>query len=248
MTDLDIIFKYFVDVSKRDPEREALIDKDDYFSGAEGMSRTMFGYFVDFYNKNGFPTILKHEDYLSVDLPEVYHGFMEYEYGSNLLADWKYHYGMGYTHGIYFTDDFELAKDYTMNIENGDMVREERRMLKAKIMSDKCLNYNDAILYRDIIREDDMPASLAPDGIRENLQNLKDFIDTIDDDYLKKGFVRAIASPSTIAVYLGFDYLKHNNVSIVLNRASLLIDEFEYNKFKAYSSKTENMPELNFEA
>ena len=149
MTDLDAIFSYFVEVSKCDPEREKAIDKNDYFSSGYSLSRTMFGYFVDYYGKNGFPTILKSQDYESVELPEVYHGFMEFDHGANLLTDWKYHYGTGYSHGLYFTPDRERAIDYTMKIEDGVEVCDEKKVLKTKINSDNYLDYKLATLYRD---------------------------------------------------------------------------------------------------
>jgi len=230
---LQYAYNYFLEIEKKDPTRENLISKDDFFSSGKNVNRTMFGFTVEYFEKNKMPQKVSADEYKLIDREEVYHGFVDFKYGAELLSHWKYHYGTGYTNGIFFTPDVVLAGHYASMRKNGDYVPSYDQVLKAKLVSDKKVSFSTLAYYRDLIHRGQ--ASLAPDEVRETLMEIQEFSERAQNKKSAERFVNAINQPSTIGVILGYDIIEHQGYKILLNREVLVTSDIMYNIFMTNS-------------
>ena len=211
---VEMAYEYLKEVSKCDPEREAGIQEGDLFSGGKNLTNAMFAFIIEYKQKNGFPTILEDKEYEKLNEEEIYHGFTEYDYGAETLMHWKYHYGLGYTNGLYFT---------------------------PKLISNNRVSYSTLKFYRELLDNNDL--NQAPEKERAILDEIRVFIENKNkngnarDRLFMIDFLSAISHPSTLGAILGYDYIDHQGYKIVLNRGIIAVSESEYNKFKNNSKR-----------
>lgn len=228
MADLDIIYDYYKHVKQIIFDNS--LNKQDENGNLNNIYNIMFGYIIDFYQKNGFPQILSDDVYDKIESQEVYRGFKDNEHIGNMLCHYNYHYGNGIIQGMYFTSFKEEALAYTRTGSN--ISADENKVLKAKILSDNYLNYTDLFILK----------SNSVDKIYKScnplfIQKKKDLIEFCESRKEEHGddineFYSIMSRPGVFAVYLGLDYLYRETAKhfIVLNRNIVAIKESEFKK------------------
>lgn len=104
----------------------------------------LFRFVVDYYGYNKFPCVIPTREFNKLTVPELYHGFKDYDYGANFLTDYTYHYGGGYNDGFYLTKSRKFAGLYTKNNYVND-----GQVLKVKLLSDNGGKLSDISSYFD---------------------------------------------------------------------------------------------------
>ena len=223
-------YEYFKFVKACDSEREQLIESGDFFSSGKNINRAMFGYFVDFTQNNGFPKVISDKEYKHLDRKELYHGFSKYNHGLKLLSHWKYHYGTGFINGIFFTENPEMAYEYTIAITGNDQgIRDRNRVLKIKLDSNKGIEYSTIKYYSDMAKN--FEATESDDKDIQSIYEIQKFVDGIEDMTSAEEYLNTIIKPSTLAVLLGYEYINALDNIVVLSRQSLCVSETMFNTF-----------------
>lgn len=227
MEELEIFYNYYKHL-------HSYIDDFNYQYNHNGekvtISAEMFKFVVDYYGFNGMPKKVSDKHFALIPKTKLYHGYKEFEHGANALVHFDYHYGMGYTHGIFLTD----KKDYAMRFtrKGPSTPADKDKVLTCKINSDNFLTLKQvkALKY---LNKNNMPEDCK---YKDKLLKLCDFYDKLIERGEKKYasvFIGCMKNPSILSVYLGADFLLEEGTGhrIVFNRERIVASESEFNRF-----------------
>lgn len=225
-SDLEIIYNYYKELLAGN-----ISTKNDQYN-SEWINDNFTYFLIDFYNKNKFPRLVSDATFDSNNKAELYHGFKKYEHGASYLWDYVYHYGDGtYGSGLYVTDDWAEACDY------GSVFCSYIAPLRVKLDTE---NYIELDLLDDVYaslqsRKEDISKFSLDEDKEKRYRELLDFINKQPDG---DNFVHFLTrNTSSLAVYLGFDAVKHffkttgKYHMIVLNRNSIIFPERDFRRF-----------------
>ena len=247
---LDFVYSYF---KSKYTEKNIQQEKDqgyneEYYTVQDPL-KFVFGFAIDAMGYNGFPVVLKDEDWEKIDGVTYYHGYEEYAHGANFLNDAKYHYGDGrlfdgtLTNGFYLTKNKYIAKLYTKPA--GDRPSDSDRVLPVKLKLGRTAYLTSFSLKLLMMKKKEDYSGFGSDEINQNFTDLKIFLDSIKSDTSEqsKMFRRIIKSPTLLAVLMGYEYFTdYENAMtangrnlkdslIVQDRSLIMVRESDYNRF-----------------
>ena len=226
-SELEQIYDYYKQISKTLPVGNNVeFDKN---GNRIVLHELMFGFLIGFYGMNKKPQIVSNDSFDKLGRSQIYRGYKEYDHCANALSHYDYHFGTGMIHGMYFAQSREIAARYTRS-GIGDQV-DYQKVLKAKIDSDKFMNFEELIKLK-LSPLHDLPYGTKKEHKRK-MEEFSEFARKIlaEDRDTATSFIHIMKMPSLFAVYLGLDYLKQKRMgyNIVYNRETITttVDEFE---------------------
>ena len=166
---------------------------------------------------------------------KLYRGYKEFDHGANALVHFDYHYGMGYTHGIFLTEDPDYALRFTRTgaLSNPD----NDKVLTCKIVSNNCASLKELKKLKTY-KISEIPENCKFKQKLLDLHYFYDYLIEIGEKETGRAFIENMRNFSTFAVYLGFDYILEERTKhrIVFNRAVINAPESEFDKFCSNSA------------
>lgn len=243
LDDLNILYHYYCDFNRID-----LAEKPCYFervypivSKASQPSRLtsfrLYSAAVDIMKKNGFPQIVKAEEFSALNSPTLFHGAGKIKHLACFLADFDYHKGEGwFASGFYSTTKIKEAKTYAQNFKRNVLTFKLGR--DAKVMSGGDLSKIKAYFHSHLTRRytnsgnnnsEEYFKTLDPE-VQERTAVLVDFFNTAYDRGEYSFVDELMSNTSTLAALLGYDAVLSSNIAIILNRGQIVISEHEFNR------------------
>ena len=231
---LELVYDYFNYYQEFYYDKDNMISVKDEWGNRREPKIELYAFVSSLYGYNGFPKILKDNDFEHVKKQLLYHGTDKHEFAANYLWDPVFHMGYGnYGSGMYFSSDFNDARSFV-----GGMYKDETRIITSKLNTDKVIKHtalDKSQLYLEGTIQIDDVHDLQPDMI-ERLSTLKVFLDdkAEEDNMGAVGFRFLLAdNPSILATLLGAEAVINDNRPeffsgmhvIVLKRDNLLIPE-----------------------
>ena len=231
-------YEYYLkikDLNKGDTKVKNLKNKDrkEYmYSPYFYPHRALFSFIVDEYGFNKNPQIIPSIKYFVCEGNRVYHGFKEFDHGAEFLVDQNYHKGVGYTCGMYFTNDEYEADNYTAKFINSDDYEIDAfKTIECKIGSHNSVSYDNLCKLRDAILSNQL-SSIENEKDLNKINDILSKIKALGDDENVVGFLKCILkNPSTLAVLMNYDYIIDGLHLIMLNRNIMIVSDVEFNRF-----------------
>ena len=214
--DVENIINYFHELVLRNIEYNPIIlnsqaDNNDESGNKVELSEQLFGYVSDyFFGTNNFIKVIPDMEFMSTGGKQLFHGFLDFDYGARELVHWNYHYGRGISGGgLYTTNNVEEAYDYTR--QTRDQMGDYEKILPIKVIPRLVRAVdNDWIGTIAANINEDYSKFSMPSHIRDKLDIIKSAIDKIEDEDEKYKLTSSICfNCSILAVMLGFNYLKN---------------------------------------
>lgn len=209
------------------------------------VSQNIFGQIVCLFNYNQLPQIVSDEEFEKIQSKKYYRGAKAFAYTATLLTGKKYHYGSGVINGIFASDNYATAYNYTRDISyrtNADKILNFKITPKIGITYKK-LNSLFCHIYENT------PEEISPE-IKEKVDIIKEFHETLPQKEQKKVYNCFLRDMSKLAVILGYDFVLDewldgniNNISI-LNRSIINTTQSEVDKFLSHTESWYKDPNM----
>ena len=243
---------------------------DDYGNRKSSYDHRFFSYVMSYFERDKFPKVVDDKTYKNINVPELYHGFSEYEYGANMLADWQVHYGIGYqSHGFHMTSDKKYAFRYTKN-DNIFESKSYGRIMRCKPMFEKTIGYRDLTEMRNFLYyiTGGMGFEYRDESIMQYFKKKKwhiknvfskipqtqaiiEFANKNLSDRSAQSFVLDIIdNPGVVAIFYGYDAINpSDDITIALDHSKVIVPENDAVRFlkksKSYRDGVLNRAELD---
>lgn len=201
---------------------------------------TMFEEMVKMYKYNARPRIVKDEIYDSLLKNNLYRAAMSSLYHKRFIFDDEYHVGKGnICNGIMTTED-NIHKNFYAKLFGADDTNEN--VMKFKICNTNGIDY---VYLKEMLKNQDSWINTfnPPQKDIKKFALLKQFLNSINDEELRKKFAKIFNELNNLAVYLGYDYIVKRNTNdgdlkIILNRGIVVVGESEANRVKNLYNKS----------
>lgn len=197
------------------------------------VSQDIFGQIVCLFNFNQLPQIVADEEFEKIPSDKYYRGAKAFAYTATLLTGKKYHYGSGFINGIFVSNTFNIAHNYTRDLSyrtNPDKV------LTLKIAPKIGVTYKTLTNFFSHIYDN------APEKINSKAQEkvdiIKNFHKSLPPHEQNIVYHCLLQDVSKLGVILGYDFVIDDqwgcgtlkNISI-LNRAIIKTTQSEVDRF-----------------